>query len=409
MFKINLLYLHKKYFSCKMNYNNYKSVDYFNIDEFYSDEHKLVRQSIRDWVNRSLKPIIDEANHKHEFPKQIIKELGALGAFGPYIPEKYGAAGLDHIAYGLIMQELERGDSGIRSVASVQSSLVMYPIFEFGDEEQRQKYLPKLASGDLIGAFGLTEPNHGSDPGAMETNIVDKGDYYLLNGAKMWITNSPIADIAIVWAKDEQGVVRGLIVERGMEGFSAPETHNKWSLRASVTGELVFNDVKIPKENILPNIKGLKGPMMCLNSARFGIAWGVVGAAMDCYDTALNYALERKQFNKPIASFQLQQKKLAEILTDITKAQLMAWRVGVLRNENKATPSQISMIKRNNVQMALNTARESRQILGAMGISGDYPIMRHMINLESVITYEGTHDIHLLITGFDVTGIAAFK
>ncbi len=392
-----------------MDYNNYKSVDYLNIDEFYSDEHLLVRQSIRDWVNRSLKPIIDKANHEHKFPKHIIKELGELGAFGPYIPEKYGAAGLDHIAYGLIMQELERGDSGIRSVASVQSSLVMYPIYEFGNEEQRKKYLPKLAKGELIGAFGLTEPNHGSDPGSMETKITDKGDYYLLNGAKMWITNASIADIAIVWAKDEQNIVRGLIVERGMEGFTTPETLNKWSLRASVTGELVFDNVKIPKENVLPNIKGLKGPMMCLNSARFGIAWGVVGAAMDCYDTALNYALERKQFNKPIASFQLQQKKLAEILTEITKAQLIAWRVGVLRNENRATPAQISMIKRNNVEMALNVARKSRQILGAMGISGDYPIMRHIINLESVITYEGTHDIHLLITGFDITGIAAFK
>ena len=392
-----------------MNYNNYKSTDYLNIDEFYNEEHLLVRQSIRDWVNRSLKPIIDKANHEHKFPKHIIKELGELGAFGPYIPEKYGAAGLDHIAYGLIMQELERGDSGIRSAASVQSSLVMYPIYEFGNENQRQKYLPKLAKGELIGAFGLTEPNHGSDPGSMETRIVDKGDYYILNGAKMWITNAPIADIAIVWAKDEQNIVRGLIVERGMEGFTSPETLNKWSLRASETGELVFDNVKIPKENILPNIKGLKGPMMCLNSARFGIAWGVIGAAMDCYDTALNYALERKQFNKPIASFQLQQKKLAEILTEITKAQLIAWRVGVLRNENRATPSQISMIKRNNVEMALNVARESRQILGAMGISGDYPIMRHIMNLESVITYEGTHDIHLLITGFDITGIPAFK
>ena len=392
-----------------MDYNNYKSVDYLNIDEFYSDEHLLVRQSIRDWVNRSLKPIIDKANHEHKFPKHIIKELGELGAFGPYIPEKYGAAGLDHIAYGLIMQELERGDSGIRSAASVQSSLVMYPIFEFGSEEQRQKFLPRLAKGEIVGAFGLTEPNHGSDPGSMETKITKKGDHYILNGAKMWITNAPIADIAIVWAKDDENIVRGLIVERGMEGFTTPETLNKWSLRASETGELVFDNVKIPKENILPNIKGLKGPMMCLNSARFGIAWGVIGAAMDCYDTALNYALERKQFNKPIASFQLQQKKLAEILTEITKAQLIAWRVGVLRNENKATPAQISMIKRNNVEMALNVARNSRQILGAMGISGDYPIMRHIMNLESVITYEGTHDIHLLITGFDITKIPAFK
>ncbi len=392
-----------------MDYNNYKSVDYLNIDEFYSEEHLLVRQSIRDWVNRSLKPIIDKANHEHIFPKHIIKELGELGAFGPYIPEKYGAAGLDHIAYGLIMQELERGDSGIRSVASVQSSLVMYPIYKFGNEEQRQKYLPKLAKGELIGAFGLTEPNHGSDPGSMETRIINNGDYYILNGAKMWITNAPIADIAIVWAKDENNEVKGLIVERGMKGFSTPKTLNKWSLRASETGELVFDNVKIPKENILPNIKGLKGPMMCLNSARFGIAWGVIGAAMDCYDTALNYALERKQFNKPIASFQLQQKKLAEILTEITKAQLIAWRVGVLRNQDKASPAQISLIKRNNVEMALNVARNSRQILGAMGITGDYPIMRHIMNLESVITYEGTHDIHLLITGFDITGIPAFK
>lgn len=392
-----------------MEYNKYKSVDYLNIDEFYTQEHLLVRQSIREWVNRSLKPIIDKANQEHKFPKHLIKELGELGAFGPYIPEKYGAAGLDHISYGLIMQELERGDSGIRSTASVQSSLVMYPIYEFGNEEQKNKYLPKLAKGDLIGAFGLTEPNHGSDPGGMTTKIVDKGDYFLLNGAKMWITNAPIADIAIVWAKDENNIVRGLIVERGMEGFTTPETLNKWSLRASETGELVFNNVKIPKENILPNIKGLKGPMMCLNSARFGIAWGVIGAAMDCYDTALNYSLERKQFNKPIASFQLQQKKLAEILTEITKAQLIAWRVGVLRNEKRATPAQISMIKRNNVDMALKVARESRQILGAMGIIGDYPIMRHIMNLESVITYEGTHDIHLLITGFDITGIPAFK
>ncbi len=392
-----------------MDYTAYKNPDYFNVDDLLTDEHKLVRQSVREWVNRRLKPVIDKYNHEHKFPEFIIKELGELGAFGPYIPEKYGAAGLDFTAYGVIMQELERGDSGIRSVASVQSSLVMYPIFEFGNEEQRQKYLPKLAKGELIGAFGLTEPNHGSDPGSMETKLTDKGEYYLLNGAKMWITNSPIADIAIVWAKDDEGIVRGIIVEKGMKGFSAPETHNKWSLRASVTGELVFDDVKIPKENILPNIKGLKGPMMCLNSARYGIAWGVIGAASDCYDTALNYALERKQFNKPIASFQLNQKKLAEILTEITKAQLMAWRMGALKDAGKVTPSQISMCKRNNVEMALKVARESRQILGAMGISGEYPIMRHMINLESVITYEGTHDIHLLITGFDITGIAAFK
>ena len=392
-----------------MNYLTYNNPDYFIIDDLISDEHKLIRKSVRDWVNRSIKPIIDKYNHEHKFPKFIIKELGALGAFGPYIPEKYGAAGLDFTAYGIIMQELERGDSGIRSVASVQSSLVMYPIYEFGNEEQRLKYLPKLATGELVGAFGLTEPNHGSDPGSMETKLIDKGSYYLLNGAKMWITNSPIADIAIVWAKDEENIVRGVIVEKGMKGFSAPETYNKWSLRASITGELVFDNVKIPKKNILPNIKGLKGPMMCLNSARYGIAWGVLGAASDCYYTALTYSLERKQFNKPIASFQLTQKKLAEMLTEITKAQLLAWRMGVLKDTGKITPSQISMCKRNNVDMALKVARESRQILGAMGVTGEYPIMRHMMNLESVITYEGTHDIHLLITGFDITNISAFK
>lgn len=386
----------------------YNPPDYFQIDELLTEEHLIIRDAVRNWVNKSVKPIIDNAAQNHEFPIHLIKELGEIGAFGPYIPEKYGGAGLDQTSYGLIMTELERGDSAIRSAASVQSSLVMYPIFAFGSEEQKQKYLPKLASGEWVGAFGLTEPNHGSDPGSMLTNIKDKGDHYLLNGSKMWITNSPIADVGVVWAKDENGIVRGLIVEKQMAGLSAPETKNKWSLRASITGEFVFDNVKVPKENLLPNVKGLKGPLMCLNSARYGIAWGVIGAAMDCYDTAVKYALERKQFGKPIASFQLQQKKLAEILTDITKAQLMAWRLGILRSENRATPAQISMAKRNNVEMALRTARESRQILGAMGISGDFPIMRHMMNLESVITYEGTHDIHLLITGFDITGISAF-
>ncbi|MCD4695054.1 MAG: acyl-CoA dehydrogenase family protein [Bacteroidales bacterium] len=386
----------------------YNHPDYFNMDELFTEEHKLIRDSVRDWVNRRVKPIIDEACHKHEFPAHLTKELGEIGAFGPYIPEKYGGAGLDQISYGLIMQELERGDSAIRSAASVQSSLVMYPIFKFGSEEQKLKYLPLLASGEKIGAFGLTEPDHGSDPGSMKTKFEDKGDHYLLNGAKMWITNATNADVCVVWAKDENKVVRGLIVERGMPGFTAPEIHNKWSLRASITGELVFNNVKVPKENLLPGVKDLKGPLMCLNSARYGIAWGVIGAACDCYDTALQYSLERKQFNKPIAGFQLTQKKLAEILTEITKAQLLAWRLGTLRNKDKATPAQISMTKRNNVDMALKTARESRQILGAMGITGDFPIMRHMMNLESVITYEGTHDIHLLITGMDITGINAF-
>jgi glutaryl-CoA dehydrogenase len=285
----------------------------------------------------------------------------------------------------------------------------MYPIYAYGSEEQKQKYLPKLATGELMGCFGLTEPDHGSDPGGMETNIKDKGDHYLLNGAKMWISNSPFADIAIVWAKDESGKIRGLIVERGMEGFTTPETHNKWSLRASATGELVFDNVKVPKENLLPNVSGLKGPLGCLNQARYGIAWGALGAAMDCYDTALRYTKERKQFGKPIAAFQLQQKKLAEMITEITKGQLLVWRLGQLKNENRATAAQISMGKRNSVDVAIHIAREARQMLGGMGITGEYPIMRHMMNLESVITYEGTHDIHLLITGMDITGENAFK
>jgi glutaryl-CoA dehydrogenase len=386
----------------------YTPPDYYLADELLTDEHKIIRSAIRDWVNKSVKPIIEDANQEHRFPLHLIKEMGELGIFGPFLPEKYGCAGLDHISYGLIMTELERGDSGIRSAASVQTSLVMYPIYKFGNEEQRKKYLPRLASGEIIGAFGLTEPDYGSDPSGMVTKIKDKGDHYLLNGAKMWITNASICDIAVVWAKDEKGVIKGLIVEKGMEGFTAPETFHKWSLRASVTGELVFEDVKIPKENVLPDIKGLKGPLMCLNSARYGIAWGAVGAAMDCYDTALRYAKERYQFKKPIAAFQLTQKKLAEMLTEITKAQLLMWRLGTLHNDNRATPAQISMAKRNNVKMALDVARESRQILGAMGITGDFPIMRHIMNLESVITYEGTHDIHLLITGEDITGIEAF-
>jgi len=382
--------------------------DYYLADELLTDEHKIIRKAVRDWVNRAVIPIIDDACQKHEFPKHLIKELGGLGAFGPYIPSKYGGADMDQISYGLIMQELERGDSSIRSMASVQSSLVMYPIYKFGSEEQRKKYLPLLAKGELIGAFGLTEPNHGSDPGGMITRISDKGDHYLLNGSKMWITNASIADVSIVWAKDDEKIIRGLIVEKGMEGFTAPEITKKWSLRSSSTGELVFDNVKVPKENLLPDVKGLRGPLTCLSSARYGIAWGVIGAAMDCYDTALQYSKERIQFKKPIASFQLTQKKLAEMITEITKAQLLVWRLGVLRNEDRATPAQISMAKRNNVKMALDVAREARQIAGAMGITGDFPFMRHMMNLESVITYEGTHDIHLLITGEDITGETAF-
>ncbi len=387
----------------------FQAPDYYGLDDLLTEEHKLVRNAARAWVKREVSPIIEDAAQEAKFPKQLLKGLAEIGAFGPYIPEQYGGAGLDQMSYGLIMQEIERGDSGIRSTASVQSSLVMYPIWKFGNEEQRMKYLPKLASGDFIGSFGLTEPNHGSDPGAMETKFKDMGDHYLLNGAKMWISNAPFADIAVVWAKNERGRIHGLIVERGMKGFSTPETHHKWSLRASATGELIFDNVKIPKENLLPNKSGLGAPLSCLDSARYGIAWGAIGAAMDCYDTALRYAKERTQFGKPIAGFQLQQKKLAEMITEITKAQLLTWRLGVLRNEDRATSAQISMAKRNNVDMAIHIAREARQVLGAMGITGDYSIMRHMMNLESVITYEGTHDIHLLITGMDITGISAFK
>tara|TARA_R100001369_G_scaffold92902_1_gene141277 strand:+ start:116048 stop:117226 length:1179 start_codon:yes stop_codon:yes gene_type:complete len=387
----------------------FQAPDYYNLDDLLTEENKMVRDAAREWVKRDVSPIIEQAAQDAKFPKSIIKGLAEIGAFGPYIPEEYGGAGLDQISYGLIMQEIERGDSGVRSTASVQSSLVMYPIYKYGNEEQRKKYLPKLASGEFMGCFGLTEPDHGSNPGGMVTNFKDKGDHYLLNGAKLWISNSPFADIAVVWAKNEEGRIHGLIVERGMEGFSTPETHNKWSLRASATGELIFDNVKIPKENLLPNKSGLGAPLGCLDSARFGIAWGAIGAAMDCYDTALRYSKERMQFGKPIAGFQLQQKKLAEMITEITKAQLLAWRLGVLRNEGKATSAQISMAKRNNVDMALHIAREARQVLGAMGITGDYSIMRHMMNLESVITYEGTHDIHLLITGMDITGISAFN
>ena len=387
----------------------FEAPDYYNLDDLLTDEHKLVRDAAREWVKRDVSPIIESYAQKAEFPTQIINGLAEIGAFGPYIPEEYGGAGLDQISYGLIMQEIERGDSGVRSTASVQSSLVMYPIWKYGNEEQRQKYLPKLASGEWMGSFGLTEPDHGSNPGGMVTNYKDMGDHYLLNGAKLWISNSPFCDVAVVWAKNEEGRIHGLIVERGMEGFSTPETHNKWSLRASATGELIFQDVKVPKANLLPNKSGLGAPLGCLDSARYGIAWGAIGAAMDCYDTALRYAKERVQFGKPIAAFQLQQKKLAEMITEITKAQLLAFRLGQLKNENRASSAQISMTKRNNVEMAIKIAREARQILGGMGITGEYSIMRHMMNLESVITYEGTHDIHLLITGLDITGHNAFK
>ena len=387
----------------------FQSPDYYLLDDLLTDEHKLIRETVRNYVKKDISPIIEDYAQRAAFPQQIVKQLGALGCFGPTVPEIYGGGGLDYMSYGLMMQELERGDSGIRSTASVQGSLVMFPIYAYGSEEQRKKYLPKLANGEWLGCFGLTEPNHGSDPAGMLTHFIDDGDDVLLNGAKMWISNAPFADIAVVWAKDPQGEIRGIIVERGMPGFTTPTTHGKWSLRASATGELVFNDVRVPKANILPDVKGLKGPLSCLTKARFGIAWGAIGVAMDCYDTALRYSKERVQFGKPIAGFQLQQKKLAEMITEITKAQLLVWRLAILMNAGKATPAQVSMAKRNSCELAANIAREARQILGGMGITGEYSIMRHMMNMESVLTYEGTHDVHLLITGMDITGINAFK
>src|SRR6187397_618733 len=389
--------------------DQFQSPDYFLVDDLLTDEQKLIRETVRNYVKKEISPIIEDYAQRAEFPQQIVKQLGDLGCFGPTIPVEYGGGGLDYISYGLMMQELERGDSGVRSTASVQGSLVMFPIYAYGSEEQKKKYLPKLGSGEWLGCFGLTEPDHGSDPGGMISNFKDGGDHVILNGSKMWISNAPYSQLAVVWAKDEAGEVRGLIVERGMAGFSTPTTHGKWSLRASATGELVFDNVKVPKENILPNVQGLKGPLGCLSKARYGIAWGTVGAAMDCYDTALRYSLEREQFDRPIGSFQLQQKKLAEMITEITKAQLLNWRLGVLMNEDRATPQQVSMAKRNGCEIAASIAREARQMLGGMGITGEYSIMRHMMNMESVLTYEGTHDIHLLITGMDVTGFNAFK
>ncbi|MCA6470004.1 MAG: acyl-CoA dehydrogenase family protein [Chitinophagaceae bacterium] len=387
----------------------FQSPDYYNIDALLSEEQLLIRETVRNYVKRSISPIIEEYAQRAEFPVQIVKELGDLGCFGPTIPVEYGGGSLDYISYGLMMQELERGDSGVRSTASVQGSLVMFPIYAYGSEAQRKKYLPKLGSGEWLGCFGLTEPDHGSNPSGMTTRFTDQGDHVVLNGAKLWISNSPYAQVAVVWAKNEQDEIHGLIVERGMEGFSTPTTHGKWSLRASATGELVFDNVKVPKENILPNVKGLKGPLGCLSKARYGIAWGALGAAMDCYDTALRYSKERIQFDRPIGGFQLQQKKLAEMITEITKAQLMVWRLGTLMNDGKATPQQISMAKRNSCEIATQICRDARQMLGGMGITGEYSIMRHMMNLESVITYEGTHDVHLLITGLDITGFNAFK
>jgi glutaryl-CoA dehydrogenase len=383
--------------------------DFFNISELLTEEQRLIQQAVRDFSDKEIKPVIEDFAEKAAFPLHLILKFGKLGVFGPTIPAEYGGGGLDYTSYGLMCQEIEKGDSGMRSTVSVQSSLVMWPIYAFGSEEQKKKYLPKLATGEWLGCFGLTEPDHGSNPGGMQTHLTQTEGGYVLNGSKMWISNAPFAHIGVVWARNEEGRVQGVIVERGMEGFSTPEIHNKWSLRASSTGELVFDHVIIPETHILPGAVGLKAALQCLDKARYGIAWGVIGAAIDCYETAVKYSAERIQFDKPIGAFQLTQKKLAEMLTEITKAQLLAWRLGQLMDAGNATTEQISMAKRNNVAMALNIAREARQVLGAMGITGEYPIMRHMMNLESVITYEGTHDIHLLILGAEITGIPAFK
>jgi len=385
------------------------TTDFFQIEELLTPEQRLITQVVKEFTDKEIKPVIEGYAQRAEFPLQFVKKFGELGAFGTTLPKEYGGGGLDYVSFGLMCQEIERGDSSMRSMVSVQSSLVMWPIFKFGSEEQKRKYLPGLASGEILGCFGLTEPDHGSDPGGLKTYISRTQGGYILNGSKTWISNAPFADIAIVWARNEDGRVQGVIVERGMTGFSTSTIHGKWSLRASSTGELLFDKVLIPKENVLPDALGLKAALQCLDHARFGVAWGAIGVALDCYETALKYSGERFQFNKPISSFQLIQKKLAEMLTEITKAQLLAWRLGILMNDGRATTTQISMAKRNNVEMALMVARNSRQIMGAMGISDSFPIMRHMMNLEAVMTYEGTHDIHLLILGAEITGNPAFK
>src|SRR5690554_4640357 len=391
----------------------YTHPDYYGMDDLLSDEHKLIRDTARDWVKKEVSPIIDEHYENATFPMHILSGLGEIGAFGPYIPEEYGGAGLDQISYGLIMQELERCDSGLRSTASVQSSLVMYPIYKYGSEEHKQKFLPKLATGELIGCFGLTEPDHGSDPGSMVTTAVKTDGGWIMNGAKMWITNSPIADVAVVWAKakenkDDEGVIRGFLLEKGMKGYSAPHTKFKMSLRASETGELVFDDVFVPDENMFPDITGLKGPFMCLNSARYGIAWGTIGAAEFCYQKARQYVLDRKQFGKPLAANQLIQTKLANMLTDITAMQMFALRLGQLKDAGRDHPSMTSLAKRYNCGKALDIARVSRDMHGGNGIVDDYRVIHHVMNLESVNTYEGTYDIHGLILGREITGIQSF-
>jgi len=387
------------------------NLDYYDISSLLTEDQRMVRDTVRSFVEAEVLPIIEQHNQAMTFPKELIPKIGALGLLGATLPEKYGCAGMDNIAYGLIMQELERGDSGIRSFASVQGSLVMYPIYTYGSEDQRMKWLPKLASGEAVGCFGLTEPDFGSNPSGMITKAKRTKNGFVLNGAKMWITNGTIADVAVVWAKldgDDPKDIRGFLVEKGMKGFTAPEMKGKYSLRASITSELVFQDVELPEANLLPNVEGLKGPLGCLTQARYGIAWGAIGAAMACYESSVDYATSRIQFGRPIGGFQLVQAKLAEMLTEITKAQLLAHRLGTLKNEGKMRPQQVSLAKRNNVDIALNIARVARDIHGANGILGEYPIMRHMANLESVRTYEGTHDIHTLVLGQDITGISAF-
>ena len=388
----------------------FKGVDFIEIDSLLSDDERLVRDNTRKFIEENLVPIIEDCNREGRFPRELVKPMGEMGLFGASL-KGYGCAGMSNVEYGLVMQELERGDSGVRSFVSVQSALVMYPIYVFGSDEQKQQWLPKLATGEKLGCFGLTEPDFGSNPGGMRTRAVRQDNDYVLNGEKMWITSGSIADVAVVWAKSEEhgGKIRGFLVETNRPGFSAQDVHGKWSLRASVTSGLSLQDVRVPGCNLLPKSDGLKSPLMCLNQARYGIAWGAVGAAMSCYDTALQYSLLRKQFrDQPIASHQLVQEKLAWMISEITKAQLLVLQVARLKDADKVQHQHISMAKRNNVWMALETARMARDILGANGIADDYPIMRHMMNLESVKTYEGTHDIHTLIIGANVTGIDAF-
>jgi glutaryl-CoA dehydrogenase len=385
----------------------FRGVDYYGIDDLLTEEQRMMRDAVRDWVESRFLPIVAQHHRDGSFPTELSRDLGEMGVFGATL-KGYGCAGLDNIAYGLIMQELERGDSGLRSFASVQSGLVMYPIHAYGSGAQKDRWLPALQSGAALGCFGLTEPDHGSDPGGMKTRASKKGHEYVLNGTKLWITNGSVADVAVVWAKGDDGEIGGYLVERGTPGFSTLDIHGKFSMRASITSELAFADCRIPLENKLPGVKGLKGPLSCLSQARYGIAWGAIGAAMACYDWALQYSQQRIQFNKPIGSFQLVQQKLVWMITEITKAQLLCWRLGQLKDEGRARPQQISMAKMNNVQMALDSARMARDILGAAGIVDEHPIIRHMLNLETVNTYEGTHDIHTLIVGRDITGLDAF-